>query len=70
MSRHAGRNPAPAFKAQMALAAVKGNRTWLSLPSSSTCIPTTRSHRGRRSLKALRRICAEAAIPLRSLRST
>ena len=51
MNRRPRRNHTPTFKAKVALAAIKGYfEPWLSLRSSSTCIPI-RSHRGRRSLR-------------------
>ena len=50
MTRRPRRNHTPAFKAKVALAAVKGDRTLISWQSSSTSTPT-RSHRGRRSLR-------------------
>ncbi len=48
MSRRARRNHAPAFKAKVALAAIKGDRTIAQLASSSTSTPI-RLRRGRRS---------------------
>ena len=51
MSRRARRNHTPAFKAKVALAAIKGDRTLLSLLSISTSTPI-RLRRGRRSSRA------------------
>ena len=50
MSRRPRRNHTPAFKAKVALAAIKAIGHWRSLPSSSTFIPI-RSRRGKRSLR-------------------
>ena len=48
MSRRARRNHTPAFKAKVALAAIKGDGRWPNWPSSSTSTPI-RLRRGRRS---------------------
>ena len=48
MSKRARRNHAPAFKAKVALAAIKGERRWPIWRSNSISIPT-RSPNGRRS---------------------
>src|ERR1035437_2719112 len=51
MSRRPRRNHTPAFKAKVALAAIKGDRTLAELRCSSMSTPI-RSHRGKRSLRA------------------
>ena len=51
MSRRPRRNHTPAFKSKVALAAVKGDRNWRSLPSSSKST-LIRLPRGRRSLES------------------
>ena len=53
MKRRARRNHTPAFKAKVALAAVKNDEHWHSWLSSSTFIPI-RSHRGRSNLREAR----------------
>ena len=50
MSRRPRRNHTPAFKAKVALAAVKGDRTLAQLAEQLTSTPI-RSPRGKRSLK-------------------
>ena len=47
MSRRPRRNHTPAFKAKVALAAIKGDRTLAQLAEQFTSTPI-RSHRGRR----------------------
>ena len=61
MSKRPRRNHAPAFKAKLALAAIKAIEHWLSLRSSSTSTPI-RSPRGRRS--------SRAELPMFSVRAT
>ena len=56
MSRRARRNHTPAFKAEVALAAVKGDRTLAQLAEQFDVHPI-RSHRGRPSLKAAPPTC-------------
>ena len=51
MNKRARRNHTPAFKAKVALAAIKGDRTVAELPSSSTFTPV-RSRHGKRSSRA------------------
>jgi transposase-like protein len=51
MSRRARRNHTPAFKAKVALAAVKGERTLAQLAEQFDVHPS-RSHHGKRSLRA------------------
>ena len=60
MQRRPRRNHTPAFKAKVALAAVKGDRRWLNWRSSLTSIPI-RSHRGKRSSKAELPMCSVSA---------
>ena len=50
MSRRARRNHTPAFKAKVALAAIRGENTVAELAQHLTCIPT-RSRNGRRSFR-------------------
>ncbi len=50
MSRRPRRNQTPGFKAKLALAAIKGDKTLADLASSLTCTPT-RSRNGRRSCR-------------------
>ena len=70
MQRRPRRNHTPAFKAKVALAAIKGDRTLAQLGSSSTSIPI-RSHRGRRSLRKGQPMCSLlAAATERRLPST
>ena len=51
MSRRPRRNHTPAFKAKVALAAIKGDRTLVELAEQFDVHPI-RSHHGRRSLRA------------------
>ncbi len=51
MNRRPRRNHTPAFKAKVALAAIKGDRTLTQLAEQFDVHPN-RSHRGRRSLRA------------------
>ena len=51
MNRRSRRNHTPVFKAKVALAAIKGDRTLAQLVDSSTFTPI-RSHRGKRSSRA------------------
>ena len=49
MSRRPRRNHSPAFKAKVALAAIKGDRTLSQLFGTVRRPPQSRSHRGKRS---------------------
>ena len=71
MNRRPRRNHTPAFKAKVALAAIKGDRTLAQLASSLMSTPI-RSHRGRLSLRAGPPMCSvlAAATERRSLPST
>ena len=69
MQRRPRRNHTPAFKAKVALAAIKGIERWHSLPSSSTSTPI-RSQRGRSSLRAALPMSSAPATGRRSLPST
>ena len=55
MKRRPRRNHSPAFKAKVALAAIKGDRTIAQLAEHSTFTPI-RSRRGNRSLRAALRM--------------
>lgn len=60
MTKRARRNHTPAFKAKVALAAVKGARTLAQLAEQFDVHPnqTIRSHRGKRNLKAEPPMCS------------
>ena len=74
MQRRPRRNHTPAFKAKVALAAIKGDRTLAQLAEQFTCIPI-RSHRGRRSTRAgrlmfsVRAVAAQRAQPAVDVKS-
>ena len=57
MSKRRRRNHTPAFKARVALAAIKAIEHWPSLRSSSTFTPI-RLHHGRRSLRKGQPTCS------------
>jgi hypothetical protein len=57
MQRRARRNHTPAFKAKVALAAIKGDRTLSQLAEQFDVHPI-KSHRGRPSLKAELPMCS------------
>jgi transposase len=60
MSRRARRNHTPAFKAKVALAAIKGELT-LSELAQLFDVPPIRSRRGRRNFKKQPRMCSVLA---------
>jgi hypothetical protein len=60
MPRRPRRNHTPAFKAQVALAAIKGDRTLAQVAEQLMSIPI-RSHHGRLSLRAELPMCSVLA---------
>ena len=69
MGRRRRRNHASAFKAKVALAAIKGDQHSLSWPSSSTFTPIRSQHGRRSSRTGLRIFLARTAPQLRNRRS-